>query len=296
VIDAAQGLGDRRGVGHHADRPLDLGQVPAWDYVRRLVVDSALESRRAPVDELNRPLRLDRRDGGVDVLGDDVPAVHEAAGHVLSVAGIALGHHVGRLEDRVGNLRDGQRFVERLRGRDDGSVRRQHEVNARVRDEVRLELGHVDVERAVEAERRGEGRNDLSDQAVQVGVRRALDVEVAAADVVQGLVVQAEGTVRVLQKRVRRQDGVVRFDDGGRNLRGRRNGEGELALAPVVDRKALQEEAPEPGPGTSPRRVEDEESLQPGAVIRELADAVQNEVDDLLPGRVVSASVVIGRV
>ena len=66
-----------------------------------------------------------------------------------------------------------------------GRVRATHEVDARVRHQVGLELGHVDVERAVEAERRGERRDDLREQAVEVGVRRALDVEVAAADVVE---------------------------------------------------------------------------------------------------------------
>jgi pheromone shutdown protein TraB len=56
-------------------------------------------------------------------------------------------------------------------------------VDARVRHQVGLELGQVDVQRAVEAERRGERRDDLADQTVQVGVRRALDVEVATAQV-----------------------------------------------------------------------------------------------------------------
>jgi hypothetical protein len=56
-------------------------------------------------------------------------------------------------------------------------------VDARVRHQVGLELGDVDVQRAVEAERRGERRDDLGDEAVQVRVRRALDVEVAAAQV-----------------------------------------------------------------------------------------------------------------
>merc|ERR1719271_55753 len=55
----------------------------ATDDRGRLVVDAALEARRAPVDELDRALGLDRGDRGVDVLGDDVAAVHEAAGHVL---------------------------------------------------------------------------------------------------------------------------------------------------------------------------------------------------------------------
>ena len=42
-------------------------------------------------------------------------------------------------------------------------------------------------------------------KAVEVGVGRALDVEVAAADVVEGLVVEGERHVRVLEERVRRE-------------------------------------------------------------------------------------------
>merc|ERR1740139_1843105 len=39
--------------------------------VANQTVDSALETGRAPVDELDGPLGLDGGDGGVDILGDD---------------------------------------------------------------------------------------------------------------------------------------------------------------------------------------------------------------------------------
>ena len=156
--------------------------------------------------------------------------------------------------------------------------------------------GHVDVERAVEAERRRERRDDLGDQAVEVGVRRALDVEVAAADVVQGLVVDHERHVGVLEERVRREHAVVRLDDRGRDLRRRVDGEGELRLAAVVDREALEEERAQAGAGAAADGVEEEEALEAGAVVRELADAVEHEVDDLLADGVVAAGVVVGGV
>ena len=72
--------------------------------------------------------------------------------HVLPVTRIALRHHAGGLEDRVRNLGHRQLLVVRLLGRDDGSVRREHEVDAGVGHQVRLELGHVNVEGAVETE------------------------------------------------------------------------------------------------------------------------------------------------
>merc|ERR1712045_516372 len=91
-------------------------------------------------------------------------------------------------------------------------------------------LGQVDVEGTVEAKRRGDRRDDLADETVEVGVRGALDVEVATANVVDGLVVNHEGAVRVLQGRVGGEDRVVGLDDSRRHLRGRVDGKLELGL------------------------------------------------------------------
>jgi hypothetical protein len=65
-------------------------------------------------------------------------------------------------------------------------------VDTRVRHEVGLELSDIDVERAIEAQTGGQGRDNLSDQTVQVSVGRALDVQVAAADVVQSFLYVAK--------------------------------------------------------------------------------------------------------
>uniref|UniRef100_J3N776 Uncharacterized protein n=1 Tax=Oryza brachyantha TaxID=4533 RepID=J3N776_ORYBR len=53
VVDAGEHLDDAGGVGDHAHGPLHLGQVTAGDDAGRLVVDAALEPRRAPVHELD---------------------------------------------------------------------------------------------------------------------------------------------------------------------------------------------------------------------------------------------------
>ena len=120
-----------------------------------------------------------------------------------------------------------------LLGRDDRGVRRKHEVDARVRHEVGLELGDVDVERAVEARRDAvSDEDDLGEEAVEVRVRGALDVEVAAADVVEGLVVEHERHVGVLEERVRREHRVVGLDDGGGDLGRGVDAEPSLDLRP----------------------------------------------------------------
>ena len=133
-------------------------------------------------------------------------------------------------------------------------------------------------------------------EAVEVGVGRALDVEVAAAHVVEGLVVEGEGHVGVLEERVGREHGVVRLDGGRGDLRGRRDREGELGLAAVVDGEALEEERAEAGAGAAAGGVEAQEALEASAVVRELADAVEDEVNDLLADGVVATGVVVGGV
>merc|ERR1719361_2519868 len=52
VVDSREDLGDGGRVGDHADGAHDLGEVTTRHDGRRLVVDTALEAGRAPVDEL----------------------------------------------------------------------------------------------------------------------------------------------------------------------------------------------------------------------------------------------------
>jgi hypothetical protein len=59
VVQPAPGLGDCGGVGEHADSSLDFRKIAAWDDGRWLVVDTDLEARWTPIDQLDRPLGLD---------------------------------------------------------------------------------------------------------------------------------------------------------------------------------------------------------------------------------------------
>lgn len=92
------------------------------------------------------------------------------------------------------------------------------------------------------------------------------------------------------------QNGVVRLDDGGRHLRGRVDGELELGLLTVVVGKSLKKERTETGTGSTTKRVEDEESLETGTVVRQSSDLVNNGVNQLLTDGVVTSGVVVGSV
>jgi len=91
-------------------------------------------------------------------------------------------------------------------------------VDSWIRDQVGLEFGDINVQGTVESQGCGQGRDDLGNKSVQVGVGGSLDVQVSSADIVDGFVIQHDGNVGVLQQRVGGQNGVVGFNDGSCNL------------------------------------------------------------------------------
>ena len=76
-------------------------------------------------------------------------------------------------------------------------------------------------------------------------------------------------------------------------MRAAPDGERDLGLLAVIDGKALEQEAAKTGTGTTADGVVDEETLETGAIVGELANAIQNEVDDFFADGVVTAGEVI---
>ena len=77
VIQTSPGLGDGGCIAQHTYCTLHFRQVPSGNDGGRLVVDTDLEPRWTPVDELDRPLCLDGCNGGIDVLWNDVTSVED---------------------------------------------------------------------------------------------------------------------------------------------------------------------------------------------------------------------------
>mmetsp|Transcript_107744 Transcript_107744/g.270269 ORF Transcript_107744/g.270269 Transcript_107744/m.270269 type:complete len:203 (+) Transcript_107744:277-885(+) len=89
------------------------------------------------------------------------------------------------------------------------------------------------------------------------------------------------------------QDRVIWLDNRGRNLGASPNCETQLRLLAVVDTQAFQHEAAETRPGTAAASIVDHEALKACAIVRELANAVQHEIHNLLADGVVPASKVV---
>lgn len=134
----------------------------------------------------------------------------------------------------------------------------------------------------------------MRDESVQVSVGWSLNVEVSSADVISSLVVEHDGDVSVLEERVSRQNRVVWLNDCSRDLRGRIDGEAELGFLSIINGESFEEERSETGAGTSTDGVEDEEALETSALICELSDSVEAEIDDLFTDGIVTSGEVVG--
>lgn len=177
---------------------------------------------------------------------------------------------------------------------DNWGVGGEREVDTWVWYQVGLELGQVDVEGTIESEGGSDGGDDLTNQSVQVGVGWSLDVQVTSADIVDGFVVNHESTVGVLKGGMGGQDGVVWLYNSGGDLWGWVDGELQLGFLSVIDGETFHEEGGESGSGTTTEGVEDKESLETSALISQLPDSVENQVDDFLTNGVVTTGVVVG--
>jgi hypothetical protein len=160
--------------------------------------------------------------------------------------------------------------------------------------QVGLELSDIDVEGTIESEGGSERGDNLSDKSVQVGVGWSLNVKVSSADIVDGLVVEHNSDIGVLKERVGGEDGVVWFNNSGGDLWGWVDGESELGFLSVINRESLEEERSETGSGTTSDGVEDEETLETSALISELSDSVEAEINDFLSDGVVTTGEVVG--
>ena len=136
----------------------------------------------------------------------------------------------------------------------------------------------------------------LGDQAVQVLVVWTLKAKVSAADIVDGLVVDHEGTVGVLKGGVCGEDGVVWLNNGSGGLRSWVDTELKLALLAVVNGKTLHEKSTETRTSSTTEGVENEETLKTRTVVGNTANLIQNLIDHLLSDSVVSTSVVVGSI
>ena len=155
------------------------------------------------------------------------------------------------------------------------------EVKTREGHHVDGKLAKIRVELARESKARRDTRHDSRDQVVEVTVRGVRQLERAHTDIVESLVVDTESLVRVLNKLMNRQGGVVGFDDCVRHL-GRRD-DRERGHHPVWEflSDLGNKKGAHTGAGTATKRVGDLESLEAVAALSLPSHDIENLIDKL---------------
>ncbi len=143
------------------------------------------------------------------------------------------------------------------------------------------QLAEIRVQLAREAQTRSDARHDGGDEVVEIAVRRVRQLQGAHADVVESLVVDAEGLVRVLHQLVDRQRGVVGLHHRVRHLGRRHDREGGHHAVGELLADLGDEQSAHAGAGAAAERVRDLEPLQAVAALGLAADHVEDLVDEL---------------
>jgi len=167
------------------------------------------------------------------------------------------------------------------------------EVETRERNHVDSQLAEVRVELARETEGDGDAGHDGGDEVVQVAIRGVGQLEGTHANVVEGLVINAEGLIWVLDQLVDREGGVVGLDDGIRDLRRGNNREGGHHAVGELLTDLGDQEGTHTGTRTTTKRVGDLEALEAVAAFSLAADDIQDLVDELSTLSVVTLGPVV---
>jgi hypothetical protein len=99
-----------------------------------------------------------------------------------------------------------------------GSETDHEEVESREGHHVDGQLSEIRVELTGESKTCGDTRHDERDKVVQVSVSGGVELQGSETDVVKSLVIDTESLVRVLDKLVNGEGGVVGLDNGVRDL------------------------------------------------------------------------------
>ena len=106
--------------------------------------------------------------------------------------------------------------------------------------------------------------DNLVHELVEVGVGRALDVQVTVTDIIDGLLVYPEGIVQVLQGGMGGKDAVTNCFG---HLRGWVDSKLQLGFLATVNGKLLHQQRGEVWASVLLKATEDQETLKPGILV-----------------------------
>ena len=98
VVKTRPGLGNGSCVAEHGNAAVDRGELTSGNADGLGVVNTELETSRAPLNQVEGGFGLECTSGRSTVAGNDVATVQQGNSHVLAVARVADNHLVVGLE------------------------------------------------------------------------------------------------------------------------------------------------------------------------------------------------------
>ena len=215
------------------------------------------------------------------------------AGEVTAVTEVRGSHHVLGVEHLLGQLGDADSAEGVGATAGQRSETDHEEVKTREGNHVDGELAEIRVKLTREAQAGGNTGHDGGNEVVQVTVGGVGELEGFHADIVQGLVVNAEGLIGVLDKLVDGEGGVVRLNNGIGRARRRKDGEGGHHAVRELLTDLGDQQSTHTGTGTTTERVSDLETLEAVAALSLTTDDIEDLVDELSTLGVVSLGPVV---
>ena len=203
------------------------------------------------------------------------------ASQVAAVTEVRRSHHILGVEHLLGQLWDGDGTEGVGTTTGERSEANHEEVETRKGNHVNSQFAEIRVQLARETETGGDTGHDGRDQVVEISVRGVGQLEGSHANIVESLVVNAEGLIGVLNELVDGQGCIVGLDNGIGDLGGWDDREGcHHAVGELLTDLGDQERT-HTGTSSTTKGVGDLEALEAVTALSLSTNNVKNLVDKL---------------
>lgn len=145
MIHPSKHLGNCCVIGDHTACPQWFPKFTSRNYSRGLIIYPNLKPCRAPINKLDRFLRLYLQDSWVYLFRHHISSVHHCTRHIFPMTRVTFNHHVLRFKKFHGDIFGWESFMINFLCWFNGSIGGLHEVDSGIGYQVGLEFAHIHI-------------------------------------------------------------------------------------------------------------------------------------------------------